>query len=41
MSAFIRCILHINPNDLSDDEWHEAWGQVKFYLEIVHQVKFS
>jgi len=41
MSAFIRCVLHIEPNDLEEDEWHRAWGQVKFYLEIVNQVNFS
>ena len=41
ISAFIRCVLHIEPDLLSEDEWHKAWGQVKFYLEIVHQVKFE
>jgi hypothetical protein len=41
MSAFIHCVLRIDPDTLTEDEWHRAWGRVKFYLEIVHQVKFE
>lgn len=41
MNAFIRCTLHIDPDTLSEDEWHKAWGQVQYYLSIVHQVKFE
>jgi hypothetical protein len=41
MNALIRGTLHIDPKHLSEDEWHEAWGQTKYYLEIVNQVKFE
>lgn len=41
MSALIRCCLHINPKDLNEDEFHEAWAQTKYYLETVNQVRFE
>jgi hypothetical protein len=41
INAFIRCVLHLDPEKLSAEEWHKAWGQVKFYLETVHQVNFT
>lgn len=37
----MRCILHLDPEKLSDEEWSKAWGQVKYFLEVVHQVKFN
>lgn len=33
MGAFIRCILHIDPNQLTEEEFAIAWGQVKYYCE--------
>jgi len=33
MSAIIRFHLHINPNELSDDEFAEAWSQVEYVLK--------
>jgi hypothetical protein len=41
MNAFIRCVLRIDPEVLEEDEWHKAWGQVQFYLKIVHQVEWK
>lgn len=41
MAAYIRCVLHLDPDQLDDDEFAKAWGQVKMYLEVVHQVKFE
>lgn len=41
MNAFIHCVLHIDPKTLNEDEWHEAWGRVQFYLHIVHQVEWK
>lgn len=41
MSALIRCHLHLDTKELSEDEFFEAWGQVKYYLEVVNQVKFE
>lgn len=45
MNALIRCVLHLSDSDMEFlendmDKWHKAWGQVKYYLEIVHQVEF-
>lgn len=41
MNAFIACVMHIEPESLSEDEWHKAWGRVQFFLEIVHQVEWK
>jgi len=41
MAAMIACVLHIDPATLSEDEWHRAWGRVKFFLETAHSVKFE
>lgn len=41
MSALIACVLHIEPDTLSEEEWHRAWGRVKFFLEIAHSVEFK
>jgi hypothetical protein len=40
MAALIRCLLHLDPKEMSEDEFCEAWGQVKYYLETVSQVQF-
>jgi len=40
MGAFIRCCLHIDPSRLTEDEFAVAWGQVKYYCEVIHQIKF-
>lgn len=41
MAALIRGCLHLKTDDLTEDEFIEAWVQTKFYLETVNQVKFS
>lgn len=41
MSALMRCVLHIDPTEMDEDEFHKAWGQVKYYLEVVNQVNFN
>jgi len=37
----IRGYLHVNPKDLTEDEFIEAWEQTKYYLKTVHQVDFK
>jgi hypothetical protein len=46
MKALIRCTLRLGANEMqelceNEDLFFEAWGQVKFYLQSVHTVKFS
>lgn len=40
-NAFIACVLHVDPELLSEEEWAKSWGRVKFYLETVSQVKWT
>lgn len=40
MAAMIACVLRLEPDTLSEDEFHKAWGRVKFYLEVAHSVDF-
>jgi len=32
--------MGVNPKTLTEDEFCEIWGQTKYYLEFVQQVKF-
>jgi len=44
MAALIRCHHHLKKEEMeqmTEDEFCELWGQTKYYLEIIHQVKFS
>ncbi len=41
MAALIRGCLHINPNDLNEDEFVEAWGQSKYLAHALYQVEFK
>ena len=44
MAALIRCHFRLSKSEIdemTEDEFYETWGQTKFYLEIIHQVKFS
>jgi hypothetical protein len=44
MAALIRCHLRLTQqemDEMTEDSFCEAWGQVKFYLEIIHQVEFK
>ena len=46
MKALIRCTLRLNKDEMNElleneDDFLEAWGQVKYYLETVPMVKFS
>lgn len=41
MSAIIRCVLHINPDDLTDEEFYRAWGQVKYFTSLAYQIKWN
>lgn len=44
MYSLIRCVLHLNPAQLDameDEEFWQTWYDVKYYLEIVKQVKFE
>jgi len=44
MAALIRCHFRLTKKEMEnmdEDEFCQSWGQVKFYLEVVNQVKFS
>jgi hypothetical protein len=41
ISALIHCCLRINPEDLTEEEFWKHWGRVKYYLGLVHQVKWQ
>lgn len=41
MAALIRGCLRCEIEDLNEDQFIEAWVQTKYYLETIHQVKFS
>jgi len=41
MAALIRCVLHIDPWQLSDEEFFKAWCQVKFFTELAYQIKYE
>jgi len=40
MSAFIRCICHLNPDELSEDDFIKEYNRAKYVAERVYQVKF-
>lgn len=33
INALLRFHFKINPDDLDDDDWAQAWGDLKFALE--------
>jgi hypothetical protein len=41
MGALIRCVLHLEPNEMTDEEFARAWGQVKFFTELAYQIKYQ
>jgi len=41
MAALIRGCLHINPTDLNEDEFIEAWSQTEYYLKTIMQTNFK
>lgn len=41
ISALIHCCLHIDPDNLPEDDFWKYWGRVKYYMGLVHQVKWS
>lgn len=41
MNALIRCTIHQDPEKMTEDEWHKAWGQTMYFLSVIHQVKFT
>lgn len=41
IGALIHCCLNIDPDQLTDDEFWKLWGRVKFYLGLIHQVKWN
>lgn len=41
MAALIRGCLHCDIETMNEDEFAIAWGQTKYYLEVVHQVEFK
>jgi len=40
MAAIIACVLHIDPDKLSDEEFYKAWGRVKFFTSLAYQIKW-
>lgn len=46
MAAVIRCHFHLSRTEMDammddEDEFLKTWCEVKYYLEVVNQVKFS
>ena len=41
MAALIRGCLHIDPSQLSEDEFFEAWGQAKYLAQVFYQAQFK
>lgn len=46
MKALIRCTLRLSKAEMdaimdNEEDFFEAWGQVKYYLETADFVKFS
>jgi len=41
MAALIQGCTHLNPDELSEDEFITAWARTKYYLETVSQTKFT
>jgi hypothetical protein len=44
MTALIKGCFRLSKSEIeemTEDEFYEAWGQAKFYLETIHQVNFS
>ena len=41
ISALIRCVLHTDPDLMTDEEFYRAWFQVKYFMSLAYQVKFD
>jgi len=41
MAALIQGCLHINPSELTEDEFCEAWAKSKYLAEVFYQAKFE
>jgi hypothetical protein len=41
ISALIHCCLRVDPDELTDDDFWKLWGRVKYYLGLVHQIKWN
>lgn len=39
IDAYIRYYFHENPDNMTDDEYWKAWGQLKFVLKQTGQYK--
>jgi len=40
MAAIIRSCFHINPKDLTEDEFFEAYGQARYYLSVANNIQW-
>jgi hypothetical protein len=41
MAALIKGCLHINPYDLTEDEFFAAWGESKYLAQVLYQTEFK
>lgn len=41
IAALIHCCLRIDPDDLTEEDFWKCWGRVKYYMSLVHQVKWN
>lgn len=40
INSLLSFYLHINPDELTDEEWCKKWGQLRYALEFDQQ-RFS
>lgn len=40
ISALIHCCLHIDPDNLTEEEYWKAWGRVKYFMSLAYQIKW-
>ena len=41
ISALIHCCLHIDPDELTEEQFWKCWGRVKYYMSLANQVKWN
>ena len=41
MKAQIHGLLKVDPDTLSEDDFHKYWARTAYYLEHIEMVKFS
>lgn len=41
MAALIQGCLHINPDELEEDEFVKMWGRAKYIAQTLYQCDFK